>query len=308
MPTSHGSKEPNFRRRLPNLHAIEIFSVAARCGSFSAAARMLRVTQSAISRQVQQVEESLGTALFTRHKRGLRLTAEGEALRPVVEEALSRLESICDTLRSANQVLTLRMPPTLTARWFLPLLPSLREVLPDVDVRVTTHDAWLTRFEDNDVDPAILHGRGDWPDLEAIRLMPVLLTPVCAPAVAARFTTPSELATLPLLHCDPLPAWGQWLEAAGARRIPSHRGQTFDTLELALSAATRGQGVALGDLNLVRESIRDGVLVAPFERVLDQGVAYYLVYPPSRANLPKIRALREWLLSAAAAGTVEVPR
>jgi DNA-binding transcriptional LysR family regulator len=283
---------------------LEVFSVAARSGSFSAAARALRVTQSAVSRQVQQVEDSLGAALFVRHKRGLRLTAEGQALRPVVDEALTRLEGICDALRNATQVLTLRMPPTLTARWFLPLLPSLRNVLPDVDVRVTTNDAWRARFDDTDVDAAILHGRGDWPDVESIRLMPELLTPVCSPALAGRLRTPADLAAMPLLHCDPLSAWGEWLQAAGARRIPSHRGQTFDTLELALSAATRGQGVAMGDLNLVRESLRDGVLAAPFDRVLDQGIAYYLVYPPSRANLGKIRVLREWLVAAAGGAAV----
>ena len=77
------------------------------------------------------------------------------------------------------------------------------------------------------------------------------------------------------------------------------RGQTFDTLELALSAATRGQGIALGDLNLIRENLSDGVLVAPFDLVLDQGVSYYLLYPPHRRQLPKIQVLRDWLVAAA---------
>jgi LysR family glycine cleavage system transcriptional activator len=217
----------------------------------------------------------------------------------VVDDAFGRLASMCDSMRNASQVLTLRMPPTLATRWFLPLLPTLRGELADVDVRVTTYDAWLPKFEDNDIDAAIVQGRGEWTGVEAIRLVPELLTPVCAPALAQKLKTPADLASLRLLHCDPLSAWGRWLEGAGVRAISARRGSTFDTLELALSAATRGQGVALGDLNLIRESLRDGVLVAPFEHVFDQGVAYYLVYPPYRAHLPKIRALREWLLRAA---------
>ena len=296
MLMDHGSDLPSFHRRLPHLHALEVFVIAARCGTFSRAARELCVTQSAISRQIQQIEDHLGTTLFVRHKRGLRLTPEGEALRPVVEDALARLSSICDTLRTAGQVLTLRMPPTLATRWFLPLLPQLRAVLPDVDVRVTTYDSWEPSFEVNDVDAAIVQGRGDWPHVEAIRLMPELLTPVCSPALARRLTKPADIETMPLLHCHPLHAWSRWLDAAGLSRIASARGQSFDTLELALSAATRGQGVALGDLNLIRESLQDGVLVAPFDLVLDQGISYFLVYPPHRGHLPKIRALRDWLV------------
>ncbi len=290
-----------FPFRRPPLHALEVFATAARCGTFSGAAKALFVTQSAVSRQIQRIEGHLGSPLFIRHKRGLRLTPEGEALLPVVEDAFTRLARMCDSLRGAGQVLTLRMPPTLATRWFLPLLPSLRTVLPDVDVRVTTYDAWEPRFEDGDVDAAILYGRGDWPDVDAIRLMPERLTPVCSPDLARTLRAPADLGGLPLLQCYPVQAWGRWLEGAGVGWIPSHPGQTFDTLELALSAATRGQGVALGDLNLLAESLADGVLVAPFDHVLDQGVSYFLIYPPQRGQLPKIRALRDWLVAAAPA-------
>jgi LysR family glycine cleavage system transcriptional activator len=299
MSSDHASIEADFSRRLPPLHALEVFAVAARSGTFSRAAAALFVTQGAISRQVQQLEANLGVTLFIRHKRGLRLTPEGEALLPVVEDSFARLARICDGLRNAGQVLTLRMPPTLATRWFLPLLPALRRVMPDVDVRITTYDAWQPRFEESDVDAAIIQGRGDWPDVEAIPLMPERLAPVCSPELAKRLAAPADLAALPLLQCFPVQAWSRWLETAGVGWIPAHRGQSFDTLELALSAATRGQGVALGDLNLVRESLSDGILVAPFEQVLDQGMAYYLIYPPQRAALPKIRAFRDWLTAAA---------
>ena len=301
----HGSSSLGFQRRLPPLHALEVFATAARCGTFSQAARELFVTQSAVSRQIRLLEEHFGLTLFIRHKRGLRLTPEAEILLPVVVEAFAQVTRVCDGLRNAGQVLTLRMPPTIAVRWFLPLLPTLREIMPDIDVRVTTYDAWEPRFENSDIDAAIIQGKGSWPGLEAIPLMPELLTPVCSPDLARQLRTAGDLAGMPLLHCHPVQAWQLWLEAENNLQIASHRGQTFDTLELALSAATRGQGIAMGDLNLMRESLRDGILVTPFTRYLDRGFSYYLVYPTQRGQLQKIRQLRGWLAAAAASASVE---
>lgn len=294
---THGSGSHLFHRRLPPLHALTVFAAAAASGSFSRAADLLFVTQGAVSRQIQQLEKHLGCALFIRHKRGLKLTAEGQLLLPVVDDALGRLAGACDGLRNIGQVLVLRMPPTFTSRWFLPLLPELRALLPDVDVRITTYEAWEPEFERSDVDAAVVQGRGAWVGVEAVALMSEVLTPMCSPQLAARITQAADLATMPLLHCDPLDAWPRWLQAAGVDTRDARRGQTFDTLELALATATRGQGVAIGDLNLVRESLRDGILVAPFTQTIERGLSYYLVYPPDRAQIPKIRILREWLIS-----------
>ncbi|MGQ3214567.1 LysR substrate-binding domain-containing protein [Shinella sp.] len=299
MRYDHASSRPSFSRRLPPMHALEVFVTAVRCGTFSRTASEMFVTQSAISRQVQQLEDNLGVQLFIRHKRGLRLTPEAESLLPIVEDAFTRIARACSNLRNSGQVLTLRMPPTLATRWFLPILPSLQAMLPDLDVRLTTYDAWEPSFETSDIDAAIVQGRGDWPDVEAIPLFPELLTPVSSPDLARHLATPDMLCDKPLLHCFPLNGWPLWLEAANAQDIASHRGQIFDTLELALSAATRGQGVALGDVNLIQESLRDGVLVRPFSIVVDRGVSYYLVFPKARGQVPKIAALKQWLEEAA---------
>ena len=277
------------------MHALEVFVTAARCGTFSRAAGEMFVTQSAISRQIQHLEDNLGVQLFIRHKRGLRLTPEAEALLPIVEAAFTQIARACGSLRNSEQVLTLRMPPTLATRWFLPVLPSLQARLPGLDVRLTTYDAWEPSFESRDIDAAIVQGRGDWPDVEAVPLFPELLTPVTSPDLARELETPEMLRDKPLLHCFPLSGWPIWLEAAKLQGIASHRGQIFDTLELALSAATRGQGVALGDLNLIQESLRDGVLVRPFPIVVNRGISYYLIFPKSRALVPKIVALRQSL-------------
>lgn len=295
----HESTGNPFHRRLPPLHAVTVFAVAAASQSFSRAAEQLFVTQSAVSRQIQQLETFLGCPLFIRHKLGLRLTRAGEALLPVVHATLGRLADACDDLRTVGQVMVLRMPPTFTARWFLPRLPELRALLPSVDIRITTHDAWEPAFDRSDVDAAVVRGNGKWPEVEAILLMREVQAPVCSPSVAARLGTPADLLQLPLLHTEPLDAWERWLHASGVSTRHARRGQAFDTLELALAAATRGQGVAISDLILAEESLRDGVLARPFATTIEQGIGYYLVYPPDRAQQPKIRILREWLVESA---------
>jgi len=297
-PPDHADASGDASDNLP-LHSLRVFVAAVRCGSFSAAAKELKVTQSAISRQVLQLEEHLGLTLFVRHKLGLRMTPDAESLYPIVEECFARLTRACDHLRNIGQVLTLRMAPTMAMRWFLPRLPMLRRVLPAVDVRITTYEMRDPRPESNDVDAILLYGHGSWPNIECIKLFSERLTPVCAPQVASNLAVPGDLLQMPLLRTHPLTAWNLWLSAAGIPGSPSY-GETFDTLEFALAAATRGQGVALGDVSLLHEALRDGILIAPFDRVVDVGNAYYLVYSPEKAALPKIQALREWLVSEAA--------
>lgn len=299
---THESIGNPFHRRLPPLHAATVFAVAAASRSFSRAAEQLFVTQGAVSRQIQQLEAFLGCPLFVRSKQGLKLTPEGEALLPVVHVTLGRLADACDELRTVGHVMVLRMPPTFAARWFLPRLPELRALMPDVDVRITTHDAWEPAFDRSDVDAAVVRGIGQWPGVDAILLMQEVQAPVCSPALAAQLGTPADLLKLPLLHTDPLDAWERWLQVNGVPTRHARRGQTFDTLELALAAATRGQGVAISDLILAEESLRDGVLVRPFQGTIEQGVGYYLVYPPARASQPKIRSLREWMLAGTLRG------
>ncbi len=277
-------------RPLP-LHALLVFATARRTGSFTRAATALGVTQGAVSRQVKFLEDEIGTALFVRHKLGLRTTPAGETLFTTVDDALDRIATAYDGLRQRRHTLTLRVPPTLAVRWFIPLLPSLRLALPDVDIRVATDDGRGRSLAEDGVDAAILYGRGSWPGLVAIPLLAERLTPVCHPALAREMTKPEDLQRQRLLQCAPHDAWRRWLEQAGVDADRLCHPETFDTLELALSAATRGMGVALGDQTLLSEAFRDGILVAPFAQTLDRGMGYHLVFGEGDQNTPALDLL-----------------
>lgn len=283
---------------LPPLYTLQAFVAAARVGSLTGAAAELHLTQSAVSRQIGLLEQHFGCPLFVRGARGLTLSAEGAQLLPAVQAAFKTLAQAGDALMQARGVLTLQLPPTFASRWFLPRLPLLRAALPELELRIATHWAEAPDFGRPDVDAVIAHGPGGWPQLVEVPLMREVLTPLCAPALRARLRHVDDLAGVTLLHPDPQRReWTQWLAAAGTRGITPRSGQVFDTVDMALSAAVRGQGVAIADPVLLREALDDGVLVMPFKRRVASGMSYFLTYPAERADSRKLAAFRAWLLA-----------
>jgi DNA-binding transcriptional LysR family regulator len=283
---------------LPPLYALQAFVTAARRGSFTGAAGEMHLTQSAVSRQVALLEQHFGCPLFVRGARALTLTAEGRQLLPAVQAAFETLAQAGDALMQARGVLTLQLPPTFASRWFLPRLPLLRAALPELELRIATHWAVAPDFGRPDVDAVIAHGAGGWPNLVELPLMREMLTPLCAPALRSRLRRVDDLAAFTLLHPDPQRReWSQWLTAAGASSVKPRSGQVFDTVDMALSTAVRGQGVAIADPALLHEALADGVLVMPFKRRVASGMSYFLTYPQERAGSRKLAAFQGWLLA-----------
>lgn len=283
---------------LPPLYALQAFLSAAQLGSFTRAGVALHLTQSAVSRQILLLEDFYGCTLFVRQAKGLVLSAEGSQLLPAVHEAFNTLKQATAQLAQARGVLTLQLPPTFASRWFLPLLPKLRQALPDLEVRIATHWGDTPDFSSPGVDAIVAHGRGGWPQLVEVPLMQEKLTPLCAPALLPQLQSPSDLARYTLLHPDPrLREWALWLQAVGVPVPAPGQSQVFDTLDMALSAATRGLGVAIADPALLRDSLDDGVLAMPFAQQVPSGMAYFLTYPAHRAGQRKLQAFQAWLLA-----------
>jgi DNA-binding transcriptional LysR family regulator len=282
---------------LPPLYNLQAFLVAAEAGSFTRAAPLLHLTQGAVSRQVLQLEAHFGRPLFVRQARGLALTTDGAVLLAAVREAFAGLARASQTIQRTGGAITLQVPPTLAARWLLPRLPRLREALPGLDLRLATNWHDDPDFSHADVDAVIAYGNGRWPGVTAVRLMRENLAPVCAPALARRLKTQADLARAELLHPGPLRReWKRWLEAARATGVSHERGAVFDTLDLALGAAARGQGVAIADPAMLGEALAGGVLVMPFRQVTPSGRAYYLTHPAQREPAAQLLALQGWLL------------
>lgn len=229
-------------RRLPPLNALQIFATVARHRSFTRAADALCVTQGAISRQIQSLEAHYGFALFMRHARGLTLTVEGEQLLPVVVESFARIEDISLKLTRQRTDLALKVP-TCVMRWVLPRIMRFQREHPDLHVQMTTTWRHDVDFQSEPFDAAIVYGISPGPDVAAVPLFDERLTPVCAPDLleGRPLARVEDLACHTLLHpTRDHRDWRRWLDYAGAAGVDPDRGPSFDSLDLATSAATQG--------------------------------------------------------------------
>ncbi|WP_037446105.1 choline sulfate utilization transcriptional regulator [Skermanella stibiiresistens] len=301
--------------RRPPLQPLAFFEAAGRHLNFSAAARELGVTQSAVSHQVAWLEADLGVPLFRRLHRGVALTSEGARLFEVVRRGLDEIDGALNAIRvgRGRRVLTVATDFGFAAWWLMPRLAELRERMPDLEVRiVTSQDAIDIRRESIDV--AVAFGTGVWPGCAARRLFPETVTPICGPGFRDRIgetADPDLLAGLPLLHLESSGgaawlSWRDWFAHHGVSgRRPAGLDLTFNNYPLVLQAALMGQGVALGWSPLVDSLLRGGQLVAlgqPLERA-DRG--YFIVEAGDGAAVSgrgeRNRDLfRNWILEEAA--------
>ena len=198
------------------------------------------------------------------------------------------------------------MAPSFAGNWLVARPPRFNERQPDIDVRISaTHD--LIDFSRDDADVGIRTGNGNWQgDLRVDRLMTEDLFPVCSPKLLERgppLREPADLRHHTLLHDMMEEDWRTWLRAAGVEGVNADRGPRFNYSEHVLTAAIRGQGVALGRSVLVAENLAAGELVQPFDISLPAEFADYVVSPNATADRPHIRAFREWILEEAQART-----
>lgn len=297
---AHAYPLADLTRPLPPIAAFQALVAAAHLGSVSKAAEHLHRTQGAVSRQIQQLETHYRCALFVRHASGLTLTAEGQALLAVAVDVLGRLAQHADLHAVGTQVLTLRLPSTFAIRWLLPRLPAINRALNGIELRISTSADDTPAFDTPDIDAMIVRGTGQWVGLDAIPLFAETLTPMCTAELASSLKSITDLARVTLLHPGPRhEEWRCWLDSVGAIQVDASGGLVFDTLELTLTAAVLGHGVAIGDPRMAIERLETGALVTPFGHAVPNGMGYFLVYPPQRAAQPKIRALADLLVKMA---------
>lgn len=285
--------------KLPPLQTLQTFSVVASTGSFTSAAKELNLSQSAVSRQIQQLEHYFGKPLFQRNSRNLVLTEQGTSILPVIENVISSLKSSLEATKTQATNITIRMAPTIARRWFLPRLPLLNESLPDFNVNVDT--AWFLepQFVLGDVDVVIAYGNGRWPGMEVVPIINEVITPVCSPdyeLLNGKTLSYDALAHAVLLHSNPHHSdWSLWLQSEGLYDFKPHKHQVFDTQDFALTVAANGYGVAMGDLSLIEKDIQTKTLITPFKQVIETGYGYFAIYPSRPANILKVKPFIEWL-------------
>lgn len=286
------------RRLLPDLGILQTFECAARHGNFSRAAEELSLTQSAVSRQIAELEAQTGQRLFERIRKRVVLSDAGRNALPEVRRILSEAERLMmDTLAAGpvTQQLRIATLPTFGSRWLVPRLADFLAQHPGVALTVESRDRPFD-FDDDPIDLAIHYGKPVWPGGVAHFLCNEVVVPVASRAMAARVWAQDDLAAAPLLHMASRPRlWSQWFALHGTDTEVRH-GQRFDQFSMVIAAACAGLGVALLPTYLIEPELASGELVQLMDAPMKTENAYYIVLPEARQGHRAAAAFQTWIL------------
>lgn len=280
-------------RHVPSLQGLQALVAVSDSGSFTQAAQTLCLTQSAVSRQVQQLESHFGMPLLARTSRSLRLTAEGEQVLASARNILAQLKTLEDRISPYKRPFRIRLHVSLAVRWLLPRLSDFYRLHPDTSLAIETVATEVVEPA-SDSDAYIQYLPQPPNDSACLTLFEEQLVPVCAPGLGA-MATMEDLLRQTLLHRSvDKHDWRVWLAAHSAGTLDDYRHLPFNLDELALDAAARGLGVAMTDLTLASESIDRGILMVPLSQPLATGGVYALCLQPMAASHPGCAVVMEW--------------
>lgn len=287
---------------LPPLDAIRGFVAVARRMSITLAAQDLCLTQSAVSRQIQSLEQHFGTPLFIRRHRAIALTEAGEQLLQLASPWLERLGQYSESVRKRERMrpVTVTASIGVTSLWILPKLGAFQEAHPNIDIRVSANNRVLDMRQEG-IDLAIRYAREQDVPSSAVRLFGEKILPMASKAVAARARKSSKaLLNEVLLELDerarPWLRWADWLAAAGLADAKPKAYLHFNQYDQVIQAATEGHGIALGRVALVLPMLRDGRLVPLVDAEFGcSDYAYWLVDGPASPR-PEVQVFRDWII------------
>lgn len=287
------------RRQIPSLSALETFEAVARLGSTTRAAEELGRTQSAVSRQILNLEAFTRRPLFERNQNRLVLNAAGHYLFDALGRALDRLENAvarATDFGDHQHRITLRVWPTFGARWLMSRLADFPASALGMEVDLSLGIDGADDLRALGVDAAILYGSGDWPEMASYQVVPEELIAVAAPWAVERLG--ADISAYDWLYMEPrLSAWRRWVEARADPGTPVKEGRKYQ-ISLLIELACLGQGATVVPSVYVQRELANGQLIAPFGPPLPTGRGYYLCYMQEDADKPEFAAFKDWLLGA----------
>jgi LysR family transcriptional regulator, glycine cleavage system transcriptional activator len=288
-----------------HLTALRAFEAATRTGSFRTAADDLGLTPSAVSHAIRGLERDLGTVLFEREGRSVRLTPEGETLMHHVERGFGELQLGIGSIAARKpQLLKLHCAPSFAATWLVPRLRRLLTECAGLELRLATGTDY-TKFLADEFDADIVYGSPS-PDYygsltqQGVVVLPLgteVVTPLCAPSLAPAIRSPRDLFGHTLIESDNKKVrWPAWFAANGLA-APVSRGPRFDRSFMSLSAAVDELGIALESLLLAERELASGRLVRPLQGCCEDitYTGHWIVFPRAKRYARSIVMFLGWL-------------
>lgn len=278
----------------PSLTSLRAFSVVGLCLSFTQAAHRLGVTQSAVSRQIRQLEESLDTPLFRRIGNAVALTEAGIALHERLTDAFGQID---DAIRDARaivprQKLTILAPPTFSTRWLARRLQDFRSKHADLDLAIHTRQDEAVRF-----DCTIRYGclpRDRHLSNPILSEQHVL---VCSPDLLGLGETWRTTAILHVLDgMSRMQTWEDWLQLSTdfVGSLPQNT-MEFATLDMVIEAARARAGIAMIDRNMIEHELETGQLALIEPTMMTGPYAYWLDVTHDQISRSRVARFSRWL-------------
>ncbi len=286
------------------MRSLLAFHIAAQEQSFTRAAVVLRLGQSAVSHSVRQLETVLSVKLFEREVQGVRLTAIGQRLAKRMQLGFAEIQAGLEDAISSQQisVLTLLVSTSLASHWLMPRIARFKQAYPEVQLRVITQDAYqdIAKLE---FDLCIPVGGVPEGAYQSWKFVDEVLFPVCSPAWLAEqepLNQPSDLLTRPLIHLEEHYRhrfnWPQYFQYYGLQLNATRKDVSFNDYSIVVQAAIEGQGIVLGWHHIVQPLIEQGKLVAPLKERIQTPAPFYVIAREDKPLSTEAKALLEWLL------------
>lgn len=296
---------------LPSISCLQAFESVARHRSITRASVELNLTQSAVSRQIHQLESLLDVPLFERVRQRVVITDAGKLFLNDIAKVIAGLKDATSRVMACGGntgLLNLAVLPTFATRWLMPRLSDFLEKHPGVTINLATRLVPFD-FETEPFDAAIHYGLPNWPGTSAHHLMAEETVPVCSPRYKKEqaIRRPADLSRAVLLHqTSRTDAWTEWFEMMETSSAHALRGPRFEQFTMIAQAAICHLGVALLPKLLIEEELSSGKLVLLFDRPIRSSNSYYLVVPESKTSSLLTAAFRQWIVSQSSISTNHV--
>lgn len=290
------------RSLVPDIVNLQAFECAARHQNFSRAAEELNLTQSAVSRQIAELEQQTGLQLFERIRRRVILSEAGQRLLPEVRDLLTRSERLMIGAVASGQMkgsLRIATLPTFGAKWLVPRLKTFTSRHPDVAITVESRSKPFS-FSEDGFDLAIHFGQSAWAGGVSTFLCNETVVPTANPTLAGRIASGEVdfLRDAPLLHLTTRPKlWADWSQRHDHAFENAFMGLRFDQFSMLTAAAISGLGVALLPTYLIEDELHAGLLTTVLDASLSTENAYYVVRPEEKRTHQMADLFEQWLLS-----------
>lgn len=278
---------------------VRTFETAARLLNFSAAARELNMTQSAVSQQIKLLEHHLGDELFVRRHRKISLTNSGLAYYPVVQSTLTNLQRKTADIFSpiGEGRLVLQVNYAFSSLWLSNNLYKFCARYPGIRLQLL-HLNWDRDFSDGSHDLSIMNGNGNWSGLNLEPLLKAEVMAFASPKIVKLISSPADLTSLPLIEVTGVShSWQQWFEKMDIeideKNIIFHK---VDTLLAATLMVESGLGVMLAHPDIFVKPCLEHKIEAPFNMRLATEDNYYLAFPEGKPLSKSATIFRDWLL------------